>query len=112
MKTTLFVAFLIPFISFAAFSQIQIGPIDLIKITGTAQTLPQVRGEIKKIDLEQNKLTIKHQEIPNLDMPGMTMVFKVDSKIDVSTFKIADQILFTVDKINGSFIILTLKKAN
>jgi Cu/Ag efflux protein CusF len=74
------------------------------------QSLPKVQGELKKIDLEQRKLTIKHKDIPNLDMPGMTMVFKVDEKIDLSKFKVADQILFTVDKVNGAYTVLTLEK--
>jgi Cu(I)/Ag(I) efflux system protein CusF len=74
------------------------------------QALPKVQGELKKIDLEQRKLTIKHKDIPNLDMPGMTMVFKADEKIDLSKFKVGDQILFTVDKINGAYTVLTLEK--
>lgn len=72
--------------------------------------LPKVQGELKKIDLEQRKLTIKHKDIPNLDMPGMTMVFKADEKIDLSKFKVADQILFTVDRVNGAYTVLTLEK--
>lgn len=33
------------------------------------------KGEVKKVDLEQGKVTVKHEEIKNLDMPPMTMVF-------------------------------------
>ena len=33
-------------------------------------------GEIRKVDMDNKKLTIKHGEIKNLDMPGMTMVFR------------------------------------
>jgi Cu(I)/Ag(I) efflux system periplasmic protein CusF len=33
------------------------------------------RGEVKKVDLEQGKVTVKHEEITSLDMPSMTMVF-------------------------------------
>jgi Cu(I)/Ag(I) efflux system protein CusF len=80
-----------------------------LKIT---QSLPQVKGEIKKIDLAQKKITIKHEDIPNLDMPGMTMVFQVDVTVDLTAFKASDKILFSVDKINGAYTVLTLKKAN
>lgn len=90
MRIVLFVVSFIQFLSLSAVSQIQVGPINLIQIADTEQILPQVRGEIKNIDLDQKKLTIKHQDIPNLDMPAMTMVFKVDSKIDLSVFKITD----------------------
>ena len=34
-------------------------------------------GEVRKIDKENNKITLKHGEIKNLEMPGMTMVFAV-----------------------------------
>ena len=37
-------------------------------------------GEIRKVDKENGKLTIKHGEIKNLDMPAMTMVFQVKDK--------------------------------
>ena len=43
-------------------------------------------------------------------MPGMTMIFKADEKIDLSKFKVGDQILFTVDKVNGVYTVLTLEK--
>ena len=34
-------------------------------------------GEVRKIDKEARKITLKHGDIKNLDMPGMTMVFQV-----------------------------------
>ena len=40
-------------------------------------SLPMADAEIRKIDLENKKVTLKHGEIKNLDMPGMTMVFQV-----------------------------------
>lgn len=83
---------------------------DVAPLNFKEQALPKVQGELKKIDLEQRKLTIKHKDIPNLDMPGMTMVFKADQKIDLSKFKISDQVLITVDNINGAYTVLTMEK--
>ena len=37
-------------------------------------------GEIRKVDKEAGKVTIKHGEIKNLDMPGMTMIFTAKEK--------------------------------
>ena len=37
-------------------------------------------GEVRKIDIEAGKVTLKHADIKNLDMPGMTMVFVVKDK--------------------------------
>jgi Cu(I)/Ag(I) efflux system periplasmic protein CusF len=36
-----------------------------------------VNAEVRKIDLENKKISLKHEEIKNLDMPGMSMVFQV-----------------------------------
>ncbi len=110
MKNLILIVTVLNLFSLTGFGQIQISKIDLVKMTLTEQALPQVAGEIKKIDLEQRKLTIKHETIPNLDMPGMTMVFKVDSKIDLTTLAVGDKILFTVDKINGAMTVLSIKK--
>jgi Cu(I)/Ag(I) efflux system protein CusF len=39
--------------------------------------LPPTEGEVRKVDKEAGKVTLKHGEIKNLEMPGMTMVFQV-----------------------------------
>ena len=43
----------------------------------SAAAAPTADGEVRKVDKEQGKVTLKHGPIANLDMPGMTMVFKV-----------------------------------
>lgn len=49
--------------------------------TGPASAAGQeerwTQGEVRKVDLENGKLTLRHGPIRNLDMPGMTMVFKM-----------------------------------
>ena len=37
------------------------------------------KGEVRRIDIENKKLTIKHEEIKSLDMPPMSMVFYVEN---------------------------------
>lgn len=77
-----------------------------------AQTqLPQTLAEVRKIDLVQQKITLKHGEIKNLDMPPMTMVFKVQDPALLKPVKVGDQVLFTVDVIQGSYTVLTLQPA-
>lgn len=43
----------------------------------SAEELTWTKGVVKKVDTVQNKVTVKHQEIKNLDMPSMTMIFFV-----------------------------------
>jgi len=35
-----------------------------------------VDGEVRKVDKEAKKITLRHGPLPNLDMPAMTMVFR------------------------------------
>ena len=42
-------------------------------------------GEVKKVDPDNGKVTLKHGDIKNLDMPGMTMVFTVRDKANSPT---------------------------
>lgn len=51
-------------------------------------------GEVRKVDKENKKMTIKHGEIKNLDMPGMTMVFQIRDTSLLETFKARDKVKF------------------
>lgn len=68
-------------------------------------------GEVRKVDLEAKKLTLKHGEIKNLDMPGMTMVFQVKDPAMLEKVKTGDKVRFTAEKINGTFTVTTIEAA-
>ncbi len=51
-------------------------------------------GEIRKVDAERGKVTIKHGVIQNLDMPPMTMVFTAKDKAMLSDLKPGDKVKF------------------
>ena len=76
-----------------------------------AKILPLVQGEIKKVDESVDKITIKHAAIPNLNMDGMTMVFKAREPAMVSQVKPGDKIMFSADKVNGQLTVMTIQKA-
>ncbi|MDB5885540.1 MAG: hypothetical protein JWR74_1711 [Polaromonas sp.] len=63
-------------------------------------------GEVRKIDMDSKKITIKHGEIKNLDMPGMTMVFQVKDAALLEKAKAGDKIRFRAEK-SGSAIVVT-----
>jgi Cu(I)/Ag(I) efflux system periplasmic protein CusF len=76
-----------------------------------AQPLPPLdatQGEVRKVDKEAKKLTIKHGEIKNLDMPPMTMVFQIKDPLLLDKVKPGDKIQFHAAKENGSFIVTDL----
>jgi Cu(I)/Ag(I) efflux system protein CusF len=68
-------------------------------------------GEVRKVDTEAKKLTLKHGEIKNLDMPGMTMVFQVKDPAMLEKVKPGDKVRFTAEKINGAFTVTTIEVA-
>ena len=68
------------------------------------------QGEIRKVDIAQGKLTIKHGDIKNLGMPGMTMVFRVKDPAMVKTVKAGDAVQFVVELEKGMMVITELKK--
>ena len=55
-------------------------------------------GEIRKVDPKTGKVTLKHGEIKNLDMPPMTMVYTVRDKALLAGLKAGDKVQFTADK--------------
>ena len=87
--------------------------IALLLLTGSAMAqtaAPMTEGEVRKIDKEQGKITLKHGEIKNLDMPGMTMVFRVKEAALLDQVKEGDKIKFTADKIGGQFTVTGIEK--
>ena len=62
-------------------------------------------GEIRKVDKDSKKITIKHAEIKNLDMPAMTMVFQVKDAAMLETLKVGDKIRFKAVSEKGAFVI-------
>ena len=63
------------------------------------------QGEVQKVDKDTGRLTIKHGEIKNLGMPGMTMVFATKDKSIVDKVKTGDKIRFRAVNENGKFIV-------
>lgn len=82
----------------------------LISLPLLAQT-PSVDGEVTKIDLAQARVTLKHGEIKNLDMPPMTMVFRVANSKLLERLAVGDKVRFAADKVNGSYTVTALVKA-
>ena len=68
-------------------------------------------GEVRKVDMEAKKLTLRHGPLANLDMPPMTMVFEVKDPAMLEKVKAGDKVRFTADKINGVFTVTSIEVA-
>lgn len=68
-------------------------------------------GEIRKVDKAAAKITIKHGDIPSIEMPPMTMVFGVKDAAWLETAKAGDKIRFDVVLEGGKYIVTRLEAA-
>jgi Cu/Ag efflux protein CusF len=74
-----------------------------------ANAAPTTDGEVRKVDKEQGKVTLKHGPIANLAMPGMTMVFKVADPRMLDSLKEGDKVKFTAEKVNGAITVTAIQ---
>ena len=68
-------------------------------------------GEVRKIDKAAKKITLKHGEIKNLDMPPMTMAYQVKDAALLDKVKEGDKVRFTADKVGGTYTVTSIEAA-
>jgi Cu(I)/Ag(I) efflux system periplasmic protein CusF len=78
-------------------------------VAGAAYAQPLTEGEVRKVD--GDKITLKHNEIKHLDMPAMTMVFKVANPASVAKLQPGDKVRFSAEKVGGQYTITRLEAA-
>ncbi len=62
-------------------------------------------GEIRKVDRDAQKITIRHGPITNLNMPPMTMVFQVKDPALLDRAKTGDKVKFSAEQSGGAYIV-------
>ena len=81
-------------------------------VASIAQTAVKdmAEAEVRKIDKDAKKITLKHGPIKNLDMPGMTMVFQVRDLTVIDKLAVGDKIMFTAEQLQGAFVVTGTEK--
>jgi len=87
------------------------GQMNGVKMAQTTAATDMTDGEVRKIDMEAGKVTLKHAEIKNLDMPGMTMVFVVKDKAMLDKLKTGDKVKFKAINESGKFTVTEISPA-
>ena len=72
--------------------------------------LPWAEAEIRRIDTAAGKVSLKHGEIKNLDMPPMSMVFQVPDTSQLAGLKVGDAVRFTAEQINGAYTVIRIER--
>lgn len=70
-----------------------------------------VQGEVRKVDKDASKITIKHGEIKNLEMPPMTMVFTVKDKSLLDKVQTGEKVIFKVVREDGQMLVTEIQVA-
>ncbi len=78
----------------------------------TSASADMADGEVRKVDKENKKMTIKHGEIKNLDMPPMSMVFQVRDPALLDKIKPGDKIRFSAEKLESAFVVTAIELKN
>jgi Cu/Ag efflux protein CusF len=68
-------------------------------------------GEVRKVDKEAQKLTITHGPIPSMDMPPMTMVYRVKDPAMLGQVQQGDKIKFDAEKVGGQYVVTRIEPA-
>ncbi len=66
-------------------------------------------GEIRRVDRDAKKLTIRHGPIKNLEMPAMTMVFQVRDPALLDKVNVGDKVKFNAEKIPGGYAVTEIE---
>ena len=79
--------------------------------TSTSTTADMSEGEVRKVDKENKKITLKHGAIKNLDMPGMTMVFGVKDAAMLDKVKAGDKVKFKAEQTGTAIVVTDIQPA-
>lgn len=75
-----------------------------------AETTDMSQGEVRRIDLDGQRVTLRHGPINNLKMPPMTMIFRVDQKEQLEQLAPGDQVNFRAEERDGNYVVVDLHK--
>lgn len=66
-------------------------------------------GEVRRVDMDAKKITLRHGPIANLDMPPMTMVFQVKDPALLDRAKTGDKVRFAAEQSAGAYIVTRIE---
>ena len=78
--------------------------------TSGALALARVsEGEVRKVDSAAGKLTLRHGALQNVDMPAMTMVFRVRDPAWLQQLRVGDRVRFVAERVDGNLTVTALE---
>lgn len=68
-------------------------------------------GEVRKVDRDAKKITLRHGPIPSLDMGPMSMVYQVKDSAMLDKVKAGDKVKFDAEKAGANYVITRIEPA-
>ncbi|MBC8792098.1 MAG: RND transporter [Tagaea sp. CACIAM 22H2] len=75
-----------------------------------AQKTDWIEGEVRRVNDAEGKVTLRHGPLPELDMPGMTMVFTARDRAMMRDLKVGDKVRFIAERSDGIFYVIEIAK--
>lgn len=76
----------------------------------SAASAQTVNGEVVKIEADRGRITLKHEAIPNLEMDGMTMVFRVADPAMLTQVREGERVRFEAARVNGNITVTRIQR--
>lgn len=70
---------------------------------------PMTAGEVVKVDRAQGRVTLKHAEIRSMEIPAMTMTYRVKDKAQLESLKPGDKVQFSIDRIDSQYTVVAIE---
>lgn len=78
---------------------------------GGMQMEAMADGEVRKVDRETGKITLRHGPIASLDMPAMTMVYGVKDRSALEHLSVGDKVKFAAEKTDAGYSVTKIERA-
>lgn len=69
-------------------------------------------GEVRRLDPASGRVTLRHGEIRNIDMPAMTMVFRAADPALLANLKVGDRVRFSAERVGANFVVTYVELRN
>lgn len=69
-------------------------------------------GEVRKVDRDAGKITLRHGAIASMDMPAMTMVYAVKDASVLEHLSAGDKVKFAAEKTDGGYTVTRIERAH
>lgn len=69
-----------------------------------------VEGQVTKVDVPTERITLRHGPIKSLDMDSMTMLFRVKDKAMLKAVKVGDKVKFRAERVDGRITLTHIER--